>query len=444
MPPAAAQIERRLAAGLRDRHPDLAGFCVYDAAADGFVLLSRSDADALLAGRPVSPAPAMIGRRRGRVERYLIGPARRLLVPRLAAVTLPLREPLSRFLASARRFVSAGFGVVGAVLDAVPRRTEAPPPPEQRATIAFAESDILVLMSVAWDQPGLFACAFRHRRASGIGLLAYCLDASPLDRPQLLPPDRLRLLHAGFVDMAWSATSIVCATEATRATLRRFIAAVGLPARPLGVIHPGVDPPALPPLDRPAPLPPVLPGRFALVVATIEPSCNHQLLYDLWVRLADEIPDQLIPLLFVGDAGWLSGDLIGTIRDDERMRGRLFVLPNQPDPTLAWLYRNCAFTLQPALAGGWPRALVDSLALGKYCVASAVPANAELSQGLLDLLDPLDFMAWHDEVRRLLAEPDHLAARQRRIAAFRSPAWSSAGNALAAEIAACRAAGVPA
>ena len=443
-PSTAARIERQLAACLLDRYPDLAGFCTYDAAAGDFVPLSRGEEDALLAGQSVDLAPAIVGRRRGRVERYVIGPARRLLLPKLAAVPSPLRAPLSGFLASVRRFVSAGFGVAGAALDALPRPTAAPPQPEQQATIAFTARDILVLPSVAWDQPGLFACAYRHRRVSGVGLLVYCHDASPLDRPQLLPPDRLRLLQAGFVDMAWSATRIVCATEATRATLRRFIAAVGLPARPLGVIHPGIDPPSVPPPDRPASLPPVLAGRFALVVATIEPGCNHQLLYDLWVRLAENIPDRLIPLLFVGEAGWLSGDLIGIIRDDARVRGRLFVLPDQPDPALAWLYRNCAFTLHPSLAGGWPRALVESLALGKYCVASAIPANAELSQGLLELFDPFDFMAWHDEIRGLLTEPDRLAARERRIATFRSRAWSSAGNALAAEIAACRAARAPA
>ena len=442
-PSAAARIERHLAACLLDHHPDL-GFCAYDAAAGDFVPLSRSEADALLAGRPTSPPPAVVGRRRGRLERYLVGPARRLLLPKLATAPAPLRAPLSRFLASARLFISTGFGVAAAVLDALPRSPAARPQPEPRATIAFAARDMLVLPSVAWDLPGLFACAFRHRRVSGVGLLVYCLDASPLDRPQFLPPDRLRLLQAGFVDMAWSATSIVCATEATRATLRRFIASVGLPARPLGVIRPGIDPPGVPPHDRPPSLPPVLPGRFALVVATIEPGCNHQLLYDLWVRLAEEIPDRLIPLLFVGEAGWLSGDLIGIIRDDERMRGRLFVLPDQPDATLAWLHRNCAFTLHPSLAGGWPRALIESLALGKCCVASAVPAHAELSQDLLDLLDPLDFMAWHGEVRRLLTDPDHLAARERRVADFRPRAWSSAGNALAAEIAASRAAGAPA
>jgi glycosyltransferase involved in cell wall biosynthesis len=440
----AARIERQLALCLLERHPDVAGFCAYDAAAGDIVPLSRDEAGAWLAGRLASPAPAAVGRRRGRVERYLMGPARRLLLPKLAAVPAPLRAPLSRFLSSARLFVSTGFGVAAAVLDALPRRPAARPQPEQRAAIAFTAQDMLVLPSVAWDQPGLFACAFRHRRASGVGLLVYCDDASPLDRPQLLAPDRLRLLQAGFVDMAWSATRIVCATEATRATLRRFIAAVGLPARPLGVIHPGIDPPGAPPDDRPASLPPVTPGRFALVVAAIEPGCNHQLLYDLWVRLAEEIPDRLVPLLFVGAAGRLSGDLIGIIRDDERMRGRLFVLPDQSDPTFAWLYHNCAFTLHPTLAGGWPRALVDSLALGKYCVASAVPANAELSQGLLDLIDPLDFMAWHDEVRRLLTEPDHLAARERRIAAFRPRAWSSACDALTAEIVACRAAGASA
>jgi hypothetical protein len=202
VPSTAARIERQLAACLLDRYPDLAGFCTYEAAAGDFVPLSRSEADALLAGQSVGTAPAIVGRRRGRVERYLMGPARRQLLPKLAAVPSSLRAPLSRFLASARRFVSAGFGVAGAVLGALPRPTAARPLPEQRATVAFTAHDILVLPRVAWDQPGLFACAYRHRRVLGVGLLVYCHDASPLDRPQLLPPDRLHLLQAGFVDMA--------------------------------------------------------------------------------------------------------------------------------------------------------------------------------------------------------------------------------------------------
>jgi glycosyltransferase involved in cell wall biosynthesis len=298
----------------------------------------------------------------------------------------------------------------------------------------------VVLSSVTWDQPGLFSCLYRHKRASGLTLVVYCHDASALDRPQLVPPDQLCRLQESCADMVWSATTIVCASESTRATLRRFIATVGLPARPLGVIHPGVDPPASSSTDRPVSLPAVQPGRFTLSVGRLEPGSNHQLLYDVWIRLADEMPDRLIPLLCVGDPGWLAGDLIGTIRDDRRLRQRLLILSGLPDPALGWLYRNCAFTLQPSFAVGWPRPVAESLALGKYCVASTAPANAELSQHLLDLLDPLDFMAWHKEVGRLLADPDYLRAKERRIAAFRPRAWTSAGDELAAEIAACLAA----
>ena len=442
-PSSAARVEQRLAARLLERYPDLAVFCVYEGAAGGFVALSRADADTLLDGRMTRRPPAVGGRpqRRGRLERYLVGPTRRRLRPVLRGVPDALQAPLYRFLISARIFVSATFGAAAAVVAALSRSAAERHRQDRQATIEFAARDVLVLSSVAEDQPGLFSCLYRHKRASGLTLVVYCHDASALDRPQLVPPDQLCLLQESYVDMVWSAASIVCASECTRAALRRFIATVGLPARPLGVIHPGIDPPASPSGERPVALPPVQPGRFALVVGGLGPAGNHQLLYDLWIRLADEMPDRLIPLLFVGDPGWLAGDLIGTIRDDRRLHERLLILSGLPDEALGWLYRNCAFTLYPSFAGGWPRPVVESLALGKYCVASTAPANAELSQGLLDLLDPLDFMAWQGEVGRLLTDPGYLSAKERRIAAFRPRAWASAGDELAAEIAACMAAG---
>ena len=108
---------------------------------------------------------------------------------------------------------------------------------------------------------------------------------------------------------------------------------------------------------------------------------------------------------------------------------------------LAWLYRNCAFTLHPCFAEDWAQPVAESLAGGKYCVATTAPANAELAQGLLDLLDPLDFVAWHREVGRLLTDAGYRRTKESRIAAYRPRDWTSAGDQLVAEIAACLAAG---
>ena len=132
--------------------------------------------------------------------------------------------------------------------------------------------------------------------------------------------------------------------------------------------------------------------------------------------------------------GWLNADLVGTIRDDPRLASRLLLLGDLPDEAMAWLYAHCAFTLHPTFAEEWSPAVADSLAAGKHCVASATAANAEAAQGLLDLLDPLDFMAWRREVGRLIGEPGHLAARERRIAGYCPPDWTAAGDRLIAEI----------
>jgi len=132
--------------------------------------------------------------------------------------------------------------------------------------------------------------------------------------------------------------------------------------------------------------------------------------------------------------GWLSGDLLSLIQGDVRLRGKLILLHDVSDAALGWLYRHCAFTLYPSFVEGWGLPVAESLAVGKYCVASTAPSIRELSQGLLDQLDPLDFMAWYREVMRLLREPGYLAAKERRLAHFRPVEWHAAGEHLLGEV----------
>src|SRR4029453_89176 len=66
----------------------------------------------------------------------------------------------------------------------------------------------------------------------------------------------------------------------------------------------------------------------------------------------------------------------------------------------------------------------ESLALGTPCPASNAPSVVEAAQGLVPTLDPLDFTAWFEHLRRWLFDPPAVdAGRDRVRARYRVPSW---------------------
>jgi glycosyltransferase involved in cell wall biosynthesis len=264
----------------------------------------------------------------------------------------------------------------------------------------------------------------------------FCHDMIPIDFPHLVAPSQVAFFRKCYVDMVQCADKILCNSGHTRDRLQRFLA--GFDRRPvLATLELGSDRLAVPIRDWPARLPPLQPGRFVLFVSTIEIRKNHRLAYQLWSRLNEAEP-ALMPLVCVGGAGWRTDDLTRLIAADVDLRGKLILLGGLADEDLGWLYRHCAFTLYPSFFEGWGLPVAESLAYGKYCVASTAPSVAELSRGMLDLLDPLDFAAWYRELRRLLTDPGYLRTKERRIAGYRPRSWAEAGEQFVAETAGFR------
>jgi len=258
----------------------------------------------------------------------------------------------------------------------------------------------------------------------------------PIDFPHLVAPSAVTFFRQCYVDMVRCADKILCNSGHTRDRLQHFLA--GFERRPvLATLELGSDPLPAPTDDRPARLPLLQAGRFVLFVSTVEIRKNHRLAYQLWSRLNATEPS-LVPLVCVGGPGWRTDDLTCLIAADPELRGKLILLGGLADDDLGWLYRHCALTLYPSFFEGWGLPVAESLAYGKYCVATTAPSVAELSRGVLDLLDPLDFAVWHREVRRLLTDPGYLRTKERRIAGYRPRSWVEAGEQFVAETAGFR------
>lgn len=215
--------------------------------------------------------------------------------------------------------------------------------------------------------------------------------------------------------LARHAALVACISTATRADFMEFAHTLGCTGGNSEVMFLGVDPPGK--MVRPAGLPDDMLSRgFALSVSTLQVRKNHQLLYQLWRRFAEEGRTNIPRLVLVGSRGWLSDDLLFQMTNDPLVHDSILILNSIGDAGLNWLYHHCQFTLYPSLYEGWGLPIVESLQHGKACLASNTSSMPEAGQGLAIHLDPLDFFAWRDTILKWTEDPAEVRRIESRIA----------------------------
>ncbi|SUB16009.1 glycosyltransferase, MSMEG_0565 family [Pantoea agglomerans] len=118
-------------------------------------------------------------------------------------------------------------------------------------------------------------------------------------------------------------------------------------------------------------------------------------------------------------------DFITDLSLDPRIKGKIIQLNNISDPELTLLYKNAWFTLYPSLYEGWGLPVAESLAFGKYCLASSAASVPEVAGDLLDYIDPWDVLGWAEKIRYFIDNPDAIKQREKRIEAeYKSTKWS--------------------
>ena len=281
--------------------------------------------------------------------------------------------------------------------------------PEARA------GDVILFAGETWGYHDAELLA-RLRRERGLRYAAVCQDLIPLVHPQFFAEQDFVSRFGKYFDFLVNDVDLTVAiSQSTKADFLRCAAARGGARGRVEVVQLGAD---FDLTDAPAGfdrLPGLQPGQFVLSVSTIQARKNFDLLYHLWQRLSAERVPGLPKLIIAGQRGFGTADLLWQIAHDPVVRDTIVVLDRVSDAELAWLYRNCRFTLYPSFYEGWGLPVSESLAYGKFCIASNTSSLPEAGQGLALHLDPLDFAAWHRAIVELLASPQLLAERERKI-----------------------------
>jgi len=117
-------------------------------------------------------------------------------------------------------------------------------------------------------------------------------------------------------------------------------------------------------------------------------------------------------------------ELFSDLRLDPMVAGKIELLHHVDDADLAVLYQHAQFTVYPSLYEGWGLPVAESLAFGKYCLASNAASLPEVGGDWVDYLDPWDVPGWAERLQFLFAHPEWVAERNARIAReYRAHPW---------------------
>ncbi len=295
--------------------------------------------------------------------------------------------------------------------------------------VRFNPGDIFVLSGATWDMVDATVLEKMINR-DGARLVVLIADMIPWRFPHQYQSEQAVSHFLRLAELAARRASLVLSiSRTTSEDFAEFASSVGVKPGRVEVIHLGANSPA-PQARPPAGMPEDLLSRgYVLSVSTIQVRKNHQLLYQLWRRFAEEGRDSIPRLVLVGSQGWLTDDLLIQIRTDPKVRDSIIVLNSVDDAELSWLYGHAQFTLYPSLYEGWGLPIVESLQHSKPCLASNTSSMPEASQGLATHLDPLDFMTWRQEILRRFEDPSVLISETEWIRArFRPRSWQDFSN----------------
>jgi glycosyltransferase involved in cell wall biosynthesis len=292
-----------------------------------------------------------------------------------------------------------------------------------------------LVLGSPWSHPDYasLVCAQRRR---GLRFVLLIYDLIPLRRPEWCDRGLVRLFRSWLDDVLPLCDHVFAISRATAADVEDYLreraimlSGPVLPV-PIGASFRGFRSACASGLQRPLPEP----GSYALIVSTIEARKNHVLLFRVWRRLLEELPQDRVPtLVFAGRIGWLVDDLMRQIANTDNLDGKLVIIKDPTDSELAHLYEGCLFTLFPSFFEGWGLPVTESLMFGKPCLTSNSTSLPEAGGALTRRFDPDNLPEAYAAIRNVIEDREGLAGWEAQVRRdFKPIPWSETADALLA------------
>lgn len=327
-------------------------------------------------------------------------------------------------------YVASGRDMTRKRLDQLLRITH-----ESAEAVALGDGDTVFFLGAFWiiERTGL-TCARLKTRNVRIGVYVY--DLIPLSHPEFCHETLVEFFARAFAEIVQFADFYFTISSYVAKELKSFLQSYDLPevpVEPLPLAHflTIEDRDAKPAREFLAKFDEKIDGRpYGLYVSTLEGRKNHLYVLNAWqelLRRGKDMPD----LVFLGRKGWRSEGLFSFLEGTKYLNGKVHLLHDIGDGDLAYLYRNCDFTLFTSFVEGWGLPVGESLMFGKPCIASSACSIPEVGGEFTDYIDPLNLRDGIDIIESMACDSDYRARRSAEITnKFKPRSWGDVTEAL--------------
>jgi glycosyltransferase involved in cell wall biosynthesis len=306
-----------------------------------------------------------------------------------------------------------------------------PPPLPDDAESCFVSGDVVFAGGGTWGVRPMINELIRLKRTRGIKLYFFIHDLIPLLAPEHVDHVNLHVFEDWLRLIAEHGDLFLTNSVSTKSDLLAWFAdnGVNIPTRVVRLAHQFADWPRSAVPDHPqvhvrndARLP------YVLCVGTIESRKNVWTLANVWREIHAKLGTATPRLLFAGKPGWAKNDFDDFMRGTGSLYGYIRIVDRPSDGDLAFLYRNCLFSIFPSYKEGWGLPIGESLWFGRPVICSSTSSMPEVGGSLADYVDPYDPQAIEKAILKMITDPAYREKRASEVATTRLRSWADVAD----------------
>jgi len=309
--------------------------------------------------------------------------------------------------------------------------------PERPAMSANAEAqlapgDVVFIGGATWMSLSFYEELKRVRRVSGVYVCHYVHDVIPIVAPQYCAgafPERFERWLRVIVGQS---DYLLTNSGASAGDLKRWLFDNGF-SRDVGIVrlahqfaNKSRDYMVLKGIrDRvrnDARVP------YALCVGTLESRKNIWTLANIWMQVHAQLGVATPRLIFAGKLGALREDFEDFIRGTGSLYGYIRIVESPSDDELAYLYRNCLFSVYPSYIEGWGLPIGECLWFGRPVICSSTSSMPEVGGDLADYIDPKCPESILEAVLKMITDVDYRERRAAQISRACLRSWTDVAD----------------